>query len=259
MSALDRGLGLGDGVFRTMAVRSGRALNWRWHWARLEADCGKMRLPLPDEATLVAEIARVAPGDAVVKATVTRGEAGRGYAVPTVVRTTRIVSSHPLPDYPAAWSTEGVRVRRCHLVLAQQPRLAGAKTLNRLENVLARSEWDDAEVAEGLIADAEGRVIEGTMSNVFIAAGGRVFTPDLARCGVVGAQRERVRELLRREKVHCEERNLRWTDVLAAEEIFLTNSLIGAWPVRQVDERAYPPGPIAARVREWIERDDAQA
>jgi 4-amino-4-deoxychorismate lyase len=114
---------------------------------------------------------------------------------------------------------------------------AGAKTLNRLENVLARSEWDDPAIAEGLIADADGRVIEGTMSNVFIAVAGRVFTPDLARCGVVGAQRERVRELLRRERVHCEERDLRWTDVLAAEEIFLTNSLIGVWPVRQVDER----------------------
>jgi 4-amino-4-deoxychorismate lyase len=144
-------------------------------------------------------------------------------------------------------------------VLAQQPRLAGAKTLNRLENVLARSEWDDPAIAEGLLADAEGRVIEATMSNLFIAAGGRVFTPDLARCGVIGAQRERVRELLRHERVHCEERNLRWTDVLAAGEIFLTNSLIGVWAVRQVDERAYEPGPIAARVRELIERDDAAA
>jgi hypothetical protein len=58
-------------------------------------------------------------------------------------------------------------------------------------------------------------VIEGHAEQLFIAAAGRVFTPDLARCGVVGAQRERVRELLRREKVHCEERDLRWTDVLA--------------------------------------------
>ena len=117
----------------------------------------------------------------------------------------------------------------------------------------------DPAIAEGLLADAEGRVIEATMSNLFIAAGGRVFTPDLARCGVIGAQRERVRELLRHEKVHCEERSLRWTDVLAAGEIFLTNSLIGVWAVRQVDERAYTPGPIAARVRELIERDDAAA
>jgi len=190
---------------------------------------------------------------------VTRGQAGRGYAVPTAVRTTRIVSAHALPNHPADWTSEGVRVRRCLLVLAQQPRLAGAKTLNRLENVLARSEWDDPAIAEGLIADGEGRVIEGTMSNVFVAAGGRVFTPDLARCGVVGAQRERVRELLRRERVHCEERDLRWTDVLAADEIFLTNSLIDVWAVRQVDERTYAPGPMAARVRALIEADDAQA
>jgi 4-amino-4-deoxychorismate lyase len=238
-------------VFRTLRVRSGRALNWGWHWARLTADCEKLRLPAPDEAQLRSEVARVAPGDAVVKATITRGEAGRGYAAPTAVRTTRIVSAHPPPEHPPEWVETGVRVRRCHLVLAQQPRLAGAKTLNRLENVLARSEWDDP--------DAEGRVIAGTMSNLFIAAGGRVFTPDLARCGVIGAQRERVRELLRHEKVHCEERSLRWTDVLAAGEIFLTNSLIGVWSVRQVDERAYAPGPIAARVRELIERDDAAA
>ena len=259
MSARDRGLALGDGVFRTLRVKGGRALNWRWHWARLLADCDKLELPSPDEATLREEIARVAPGDAVVKATITRGAAGRGYALPTVVRTTRIVSSHPAPDYPAEWASAGVRVRRCHLVLAQQPRLAGAKTLNRLENVLARSEWDDPGIAEGLLADAEGRVIEGTMSNLFVVAGGRAFTPDLARCGVVGAQRERVRELLRGAKLHCEERDLRWTDVLGAQEIFLTNSLIGLWPVRQVDERQYAPGPFAARVREMIERDDAAA
>ena len=246
-------------MFRTLRVRSGRPLNWRWHWERLVADCGKLKLPAPDEAVLLDEVRRVAPGDAVAKATITRGQAGRGYAVPTEVRTTRIVSAHPLPEHPAEWRESGVKVRRCHLVLAQQPRLAGVKTLNRLENVLARSEWDDASIAEGLIADAEGRVIEGTFSNIFIAAAGRVFTPELARCGVVGAQRERVRELLRREKVHCEERDLRWTDVLAAEEIFLTNSLIDVWAVRQVDERAYVPGPIAARVRELIERDDAVA
>ena len=154
---------------------------------------------------------------------------------------------------------DGIRVRRCDLVLSEQPRLAGVKTLNRLENVLARSEWDDPAIAEGLIADAEGRVIEGTMTNLFVAAAGRVFTPDLARCGVVGAQRERVRELLRAERVHCEERDLRWTDVLSAHEIFLTNSVVGVWSVRQVDERAYAPGPIAARMRELIEQEDAAA
>ena len=208
---------------------------------------------------LLEEIARAAPADATVKVIVTRGSGGRGYGIAPDSVPTRVVAAFAPPAYTAEQSTLGVRVRRCHLVLAHQPRLAGAKTLNRLENVLARSEWDDPAIAEGLIADAEGRVVEGTMSNVFVAARGRVFTPDLARCGVVGAQRERVRELLREAQVHCEETEVRWTDIAAAEEIFLTNSLIGVWPVRQVDERGYAPGPIAARLRELIERADASA
>jgi 4-amino-4-deoxychorismate lyase len=236
----------------------GRPLNWRWHAARLADDCAKLRLPAPDPDVLLSEAIRVAPGDAAVKIILTRGHSARGYAIPREARPTRIVSAHALaPEDPAA--REGVRVRRCHLVLAQQPKLAGAKTLNRLENVLARSEWDDPEVREGLLADAEGRLIGGTRSNVFIVHEGRVYTPELTRCGVIGAQRERVREMLRGQGVHCEEAPLRWTDVAAADEIFLTNSVIGVWPIRQVDERVYAPGPIAARVRSLIEADDAIA
>jgi 4-amino-4-deoxychorismate lyase len=241
-----------------MRIRDSRPLNWQWHWTRLALDCAKLRLDTPDERELLAEIARVAPGEAVVKAVITRGASARGYSIKPGISPTRIVTSYPLPSYAPSLAAQGVRVRRCHLVLAQQPRLAGAKTLNRLENVLARSEWDDPAIDEGLLADAEGRVIEATMSNVFIASRGRVFTPDLSRCGVVGAQRERVRELLRSEQVHCEETDLRWTDIAAADEIFLTNSLIGVWPVRQVDERAYAPGPVAARLQRLIEDDDAR-
>ena len=242
-----------------MRVHAGRAFNWTWHWNRLALDCAKLRLGVPEEGTLLSEIARVAPGDSVVKALVTRGASARGYAIQPGIASTRIVASYPLPSYAPALAGQGVRVRRCSLILAQQPRLAGAKTLNRLENVLARSEWDDPAIDEGLLADAEGRVIEATMSNLFIVSRGRVFTPELSRCGVVGAQRERVRELLRAQKVHCEETELRWTDIAAADEIFLTNSLIGIWPVRQVDERSYAPGPIAALLQRLIEDDDARA
>ena len=241
-----------------MRTRAGRPLNWKWHWNRLAADCAKLRLELPGEARLLDEIARAAPGEAVVKAIVTRGASARGYAIKPGITPTRIVASYPMPSYAPALGEQGVRVRRCQLILAQQPRLAGAKTLNRLENVLARSEWDDPAIDEGLLADADGRVVEATMSNLFIASRGRVFTPDLTRCGVVGAQRERVRELLRDAQVHCEETELRWTDIAAADEIFLTNSLVGIWPVRQVDERPYAPGPIAAHLRALIEAADAR-
>jgi len=189
---------------------------------------------------------------------VTRGAGGRGYAImPT--RATRIVAAFPLPQYDPAAAQDGVRVRRCALVLSEQPRLAGAKTLNRLENVLARSEWDDPGIAEGLLGDAGGHVIEGTMSNLFVVKGGRAATPALSRCGVLGAQRERVRELLARDKVPCEERDLRWSELEAADEAFLTNSLIGVWPVARLDARQWTPGTTTRRVQALVAEADAAA
>lgn len=188
----------------------------------------------------------------------TRGEATRGYAIPSGARPTRVVMAFAPPQFPPEHSAQGVAVRRCSLALAEQPRLAGAKTLNRLENVLARSEWDDAAIAEGLCADASGRVIEGTMSNLFVVAGGRVATPDLSRCGVVGAQRERVRELLARDGVACAVEDLGWEAIAGADELFLTNSLIGAWPVARFEARRWSVGPVTRRVQRMIADDDAR-
>ena len=257
VSAADRGLAFGDGVFRTLAVRASRPLNWKWHYRRLEADCAQLSLALPDERLLLREIATVAPGDAVAKLIVTRGESRRGYAMPADAKCVRIVAAFPPADRMAL-AQSGVRVRRCRLVLSEQPRLAGAKTLNRLENVLARSEWDDAAIAEGLVADARGRVIEATMSNVFAVRGGRVVTPDLSRCGVVGAQRERVRELLGADGVAVEVADLDWRAIESSDELFLTNSLIGAWPVVALDDRTWPVGPVTRRVQALIGEADAR-
>ena len=213
---------------------------------------------MPDEALLRYELARVAPGDAVAKIIVTRGTGGRGYAPRADLRPTRIVAGFEPVGYPPQHARDGVRVRRCTLLLAEQPRLAGAKTLNRLENVLARAEWDDPAIAEGLLCDAAGRVIEGTMSNLFCVRQGRAATPRLDRCGVIGAQRERVRELLAAAGTPCEERDIGWAELLEADEVFLTGSLIGVWPVAALEARQWAPGPVARAAREAIERDDAR-
>jgi len=257
IAATDRGLAFGDGVFRTLAVRGGRPLNWAWHYRRLAADCAALRLAAPAEDLLLAELRQAAPGDAAAKIIVTRGEATRGYGIPPAARTTRLVMAFAPPQFPAGHAEQGVTVRRCVLALSEQPRLAGAKTLNRLENVLARSEWDDPSIAEGLCADASGRVVEGTMSNLFVVSHGRVATPDLSRCGVVGAQRERVRELLAREGVPCSVRDIGWDAVAGADELFLTNSLIGAWPVARFEARRWSAGPMTRRVQQMIADDDA--
>jgi 4-amino-4-deoxychorismate lyase len=193
----------------------------------------------------------------VAKIILTRGAGGRGYAAPTSLLPTRVVAAFPCPPESQQRARDGVAIRRCAMTLGAQPRLAGAKTLNRLENVLARAEWDDAGIAEGLLADAEGHVIEGTMSNVFLVTHGAVATPKLDRCGVIGAQRERVRETLSREGIRCIEQDLPWQALLAADEVFLTNSVHGAWPVVAFESRRWEVGPLTRRVQGWLEAADA--
>lgn len=258
VAALDRGLAFGDGVFRTLRVSGARPLNWARHYARLAADCEMLGLAVPAENVLLAEIAQAAPRDATVKLIVTRGVGGRGYGFSSSATPTRVVAAFPPPDYPPGLARDGVRVRRCELVLAEQPRFAGAKTLNRLENVLARDEWDDEDVREGLLADAANRLIEGTMSNVFVVKNGLVATPDLSRCGVVGAQRERIRDLLEAEGADCLVHDVAFGAIEECDEVFLSNSLIGIWPVRRLGDRQWTPGPLTRRLQALIERDDAQ-
>lgn len=257
--ATDRGLAFGDGVFRTLRVRAGRPLNFARHLRRLAHDCAALGLPAPDEITLREEIARVAPSEAVVKIIVTRGPAGRGYAPPAEPSPTRIVAAFPPPSHPPELAREGVRVRRCELVLSEQPRLAGVKTLNRIENVLARSEWRDPAVREGLLGDAAGRLVEATASNVFAVIDGRLATPALARCGVAGAARERVLDLARAAGIEFEVRDIAFAELAHAEEIFLTNSLIDLWPVAEFEGWRRAPGPVALRLRALVEADDARA
>lgn len=254
----DRGLQFGDGVFRTLRVRAGHPLNWERHFRRLAGDCAALALPVPGEALLRAEMARVAPGDATVKITLTRGESGRGYSLPTDLAATRIVAAFPPPAYPPEFARDGIRVRHCALRLAEQPRLAGVKSLNRLENVLARAEWSDPEIREGLLCDAHGRLVEATMSNVFVVRDGGIATPDLSRCGVAGAQRERVLDFARGAGRACDVRDIALEELARADEVFLTNSLIGIWPVAHLEDRLWIPGLVTRQLQALVEADDAR-
>lgn len=255
----DRGLQYGDGVFRTLRVSGGRALNWRRQYGRLAADCAALGLACPDETLLLAEIARVAPGDATAKVIVTRGGSGRGYAFPEDIRPNRIVVAYPALAPDPLPALEGVRARRCDLVLARQPRLAGVKTLNRLENILARAEWRDPSIREGFLADADGLLVEGTFSNVFLARDGTLSTPDLSRCGVAGAERERVLELAAAHGIDFAVRDIAFGECDGADEIFITNSVIGILPVIELGAWRRPPGPITRRLQDLVAEDDARS
>src|SRR3972149_5383931 len=212
----DRGLLYGDGVFRTLRASGGQALHWPLHYQKLLHDCTSLGVVCPDPGLLSAELNGLLERhpDGVIKLIVTRGEGARGYAPPARVEPTHLWDVSPLPDYPADWATSGIKARLCQLRLGQQPRLAGIKHLNRLENVLAAAEWNDPDIAEGLLLDISGNVIEGTRSNLFMVRGGTLLTPDMSLCGVAGVQRERVMDWAAWHGVPCQVRQFALVELL---------------------------------------------
>lgn len=257
VAAADRGLAYGDGVFRTLAIRGGRVQSWTRHYHKLARDCDAVSIPCPAEAILRDELGRLASHepDCASKIIVTRGAGQRGYAPPSDVQPTRIVMSSALPRHPPEFAQSGVKVRLCSLRLGLQPALAGVKHLNRLENVLARAEWNDPDTAEGLLFDGEGNVIGGTRSNLFIVERDALATPDLSRCGVAGVTRDRVMEAAASHRIACSVEHIGLGRVLQAQEVLLVNSLIGIWQVRALGDKAWAQGTLVASVRQWLDEE----
>jgi len=242
----DRGLAYGDGVFETLLVDAGEPVWWDAHLRRLQRGCDALGIDCPDAALLREEAARVAQDGArgVLKITVTRGVSLRGYAAPASPQPTRIVSLSPWAGVAAATVAQGIEVRWCRTTLALQPRLAGIKHLNRLEQVLARREWEDPAIAEGLLCDTEGRVVSATAANLFLVCDGRLATPVLTRCGVEGVCREWILQQAA-VAVHDVARDA----VLEADELFLCSSLRGILPVARLDGLRHAPGPMTRRLQ----------
>ena len=249
----DRGLAYGDGVFETIAVRDGVPLHLERHLARLKAGCARLGFAPPP---LEGDLRDRASGHAraVLKVIVTRGEGGRGYLPPEDPVPTRVISLYAWPSHEPEWAERGVAVRWCDTRLAIQPALAGLKHLNRLEQVLARAEWEGMDQwQEGLMRDMDDNVIEATQANVFVVKGGHLHTPRLDRCGIAGITRGRLIEAADELGVACDEVVLDESAVESADEVFLCNSIIGVWPVRAIGDTHYSaPGPVTRRVQAWL-------
>ena len=235
----DRGLQYGDGLFETIAVRESKPCLWQKHFDRLERGSERLGIPCPRQDLLLDECRHLIRGEStgVLKLILTRGFGARGYGAPMDPQPTRILTLHPWPNYPPAWEEQGIDLTYCRTLLGENPVLAGLKHLNRLEQVLARSEWRDRRIAEGLMQDGRGRVIGGTMSNLFLVRDGHLVTPRLDTCGVAGTVRALTLRIATAFGIPIAEGDIGRADLIAADGLFLTNSLIGVWPVRRLAER----------------------
>nr|WP_314899952.1 aminodeoxychorismate lyase [uncultured Deefgea sp.] len=244
LSLSDRSIQFGDGVFRTMKVTAGQIEFWPQHYAKLTSDCARLGIAAPSEATLLADIAQLArmdhtTSDHSIKIIITRGESARGYMTPADIVPNRIVQRAALPAYAPNLYTEGAVLLVCDTRASWQPALAGVKHLNRLENVLARREWSDPAIFDGLMLDRDGFVIEGVMSNVFALIDGVWCTPKLDQSGVAGVYRSMLLQLGACGDIRTNECGLTLADLYSSQAIFVCNSLAACVPVRQIEQHCW--------------------
>lgn len=247
----DRGFQYGDGLFETIEIINGSPVFLKQHFQRLDLGCQKLLIPTPDLALLEKEAFEFVKDSkhAVLKLMVTRGSGGRGYRQPETINVTRLFSIHPYPNYPADLVEQGINVRFCGTRLGLSPSLAGIKHMNRLEQVLARAEWDCPDIHEGLMMDIKGNVVEGTMSNVFLVKQGHLYTPSITQCGVKGVLRAIVMQLAEVNRIPMIEKNISQDDIYKADELFVTNSIVGIWPIKQVENQRYKLGPLTQKLQ----------
>ncbi|WP_285420726.1 aminodeoxychorismate lyase [Pseudomonas sp. efr-133-TYG-5] len=250
LSLKDRGLAYGDGLFETIAVHGGRPVLLERHLARLADGCKRLAIAADIELIRSELLAYAAAlGEGVLKLILTRGDGLRGYAPDPAAPGRRILQGNPPAAYPAAHGEQGIRLFPCVTRLSVQPLLAGLKHLNRLEQVLARAEWQDSEHAEGLMLDQAGRVIEGVFSNLFLVRDGVLVTADLKRCGVAGVMRGEILFQAESSGIPSQITDISLEQLQWADEVFVCNSVYGIWPVRACAALSWPVGPLTRKLQ----------
>ena len=243
-----RGFAYGDGVFETMRVHRGTVPWWDVHHARLLNGLARLHIPAPDAATMQRAVAEVFDdgGDGVAKLIVSRGGIGRGYMPDLDAPPLWRVSRHELPPPPRP---EGLVLRWCETRLALQPALAGLKHCNRLEHVVARGEWNDPGIDEGLLRSIDGFVVCATSANLFVLHGNRWSTPRVDRCGIAGTCRAWLLSETGAAETRIDPRELE-----TAAAIALCNAVRGILPVARLEARTWAPHPAVADLRQRLAR-----
>ena len=166
ISVTDRAFQYGDGIFETIAYKNNTLIYWHEHLQRMNHACKVLNLEIIDEDIWLKDIKKIIKDNdenLTIKLIYSRGEGQRGYKIPESTSVMRIVMSSPLPVYAEELYSQGVELTICTTPASSNSRLAGIKHLNKLENVLARNEWSDERIFEGLMLDDFNNVIEGTI------------------------------------------------------------------------------------------------
>ena len=248
VSVEDRAFQYGDGLFETVAIRDGEPRLWQYHLERLARGCERLGIITPiakelrQSLQLALRLGSATPECCVAKIIVSGGIGKRGYGREQAVAPSTWFGVFAAAPLPLASYQDGVDTKMCETRLATGSTTAGLKTLNRLEQVLAKSELINQKLFEGLTMDASGIVICGTMSNVFFVSNKQITTPALNQCGVEGVMRRHVIATLASHNISVSDAAYDADDLASVDEVFITNSQFGVLPVKSCGQLAWPVG-----------------
>ena len=250
----DRSIHYGDGLFETILCHNNKLYYWPQHFQRLQTSAEKLKIACPQEHLLLDDIAKLldknesgsnSEAACAIKIIVSRGAGERGYQFSKNTAASRIVLLSAVEAGHSSLLSNQLlsgELFICKQQVSINENLAGIKHLNRLENVLARNEWNDKaknNVIDGLMLNANQHVIEGTMSNLFAIKDKQLFTPCLSLSGINGIMRGVIIELAEKSNIKTSAINLTLDDLSSMDELFISNSLIAMKAVTKLGDSLY--------------------
>jgi len=236
--ALDRGLLYGYGLFETMRSYNGRVFRLDAHYRRLSEGAVALGIPLAltlDDLRAAVEtlLERNSLPGARIRLTVTAGPVpDDGGASPSILLVARPLSGYPPDLYQRGMAAVTSATRR-----NEASPLSRVKSLNYLDNLLAREEAQRKGADEAILLNTRGLVAEGSASNVFLVGSEGLSTPGIDSGALPGITRAAVIELAREAGIACAEGEVEAATLAGAAEAFLTNSIMGVMPLTRLDGR----------------------
>ena len=255
ISAFDRGLAYGDGLFATMRCTKEGVLFVDTHMARLTQSAKRLGIQWQPSIELKQLIASIVQqehksfnGDFCLKLLLSRGVGGRGYQPPEKAAITEVISLHPIPSHYRQWQSTGIALQTSTMRLALQTRLAGMKHLNRLEQVLIKAQRLGEGFDDWLVLDTQGTIIESSMANLFLIKNRQVVTPSLHLSGVAGVMREQLIYWFIDAGFNVDIRPVAQIELCEFEHALLSNSLFGVVGVNRIDQLVFSPSELTQKI-----------
>ena len=252
ISIFNRNIQFGDGLFETCVIENKKILFWVNHFARLNRGCEQLKISKVDESVWLSDVKTALSlcsyDRCVVKLILSRGESLRGYGFKDDIKPVRAVI---VSELQKVTFNKSFCLEYCQSGYDSNPKLAGIKHCNRLEQVLARA---GLKSDEGIMLDENHNVISVTQGNIYAIHGNTLITPKLDKCGVEGTRRDVILDLAKLLGIKVKVDTLSVKELGQADEVFISNSIIGIQSISQIGDISFGESPITKKIKDAFKK-----